>query len=957
MAQNFNINGVSFPFPDVGDQNWGQNVTNWAAAVSSGLLQKAGGLFTLTAEVDFGTTYGTKQAYLKSRATNPASTGIVRLGSAEAIAWRNNANSADLPLTTDASDNLLFNGHILSSSGGVVPVAGGGTGLSSYTVGDMLYASGTTTLSKLGIGTTNLVLLSTGSAPSWGQIVNASVATGAAIAYSKLALTASVVNADIAVGAAIAYSKLALTGAILNADLAGSIAASKLVGSDIATVGTITSGTWSATTIALNKGGTGQTTATAAFDALAPTTTKGDLVVRGASNNVRLAIGTDGQVPVADSTQTSGVKWATLQQGAKNYITYNNFENNATTGWSLAHSALTSLVPTSVASAGTAFDSTHGGTAASGNLAISVVSSNQLAGSYSLSYASSAATTAGDMLISQAYTIDAEDQAKAMTGKFYFKAQTNPSNANWSGTSSNSFAIWIYDVTNAAWIQPAGTWGMTQSSGIGYCTFTWQTPSNMTQFQVAIVNLNATSGAATVYFDDFVCGPQTAPLGVPMTDWVSYTPTTTAMGTVSNMFAFWRRVGDSIQVKASWKQGTASGSSAPTFSLPAGMSIDTAKVSSANTTLGLGNIGGASSAAIYGTSTGLAVTVDTSAPTVVQIVYHQQGTAGGTVWELTSNGANTNTWAEIFFEAPISGWSSNIQMSSDTDTRVVSCRYELTAGSTIPNAGTVVAFGTKIFDTHGATVSAGVFTAPVAGYYRLTCNIVTVAYASGAVNRALWATVRKNSSAYAIIAKAVSQTTTSAAHALSGSVVVPLNAGDTLDVITTNDDTTTTSSSTQNETYLSIERLSGPAVVAATELVAAKYNSCATSFTGGAATVAVWTVKEFDTHNAYSAGTFTCPVSGIYEVSAFLLASATSGVSAGDNIRLGLKKNGSSFSTMGNLITQVSTPSLPHCSFGSTMAQCNAGDTLQVELSNGDSTFATDNNTRDTWVSFKRLKN
>lgn len=43
------------------------------------------------------------------------------------------------------------------------------------------------------------------------------------------------------------------------------------------------------------KGGTGQTTATAAFDALSPVTTRGDLIFRDASNNVRLAKGTSGQ--------------------------------------------------------------------------------------------------------------------------------------------------------------------------------------------------------------------------------------------------------------------------------------------------------------------------------------------------------------------------------------------------------------------------------------------------------------------------------------------------------------------------------------------------------------------------------------------------------------------------------------------------------------------------------------
>jgi len=44
----------------------------------------------------------------------------------------------------------------------------------------------------------------------------------------------------------------------------------------------------------IGNGGTGQTTQTAAFDALAPTTTQGDIIYRNASNNVRLAAGTSG---------------------------------------------------------------------------------------------------------------------------------------------------------------------------------------------------------------------------------------------------------------------------------------------------------------------------------------------------------------------------------------------------------------------------------------------------------------------------------------------------------------------------------------------------------------------------------------------------------------------------------------------------------------------------------------
>lgn len=48
-------------------------------------------------------------------------------------------------------------------------------------------------------------------------------------------------------------------------------------------------------TVPLNQGGTGQTTLTPAFDALAPTTTQGDVIYHNGTDNVRLGPGTTGQ--------------------------------------------------------------------------------------------------------------------------------------------------------------------------------------------------------------------------------------------------------------------------------------------------------------------------------------------------------------------------------------------------------------------------------------------------------------------------------------------------------------------------------------------------------------------------------------------------------------------------------------------------------------------------------------
>jgi len=64
-------------------------------------------------------------------------------------------------------------------------------------------------------------------------------------------------------------------------------------------------------TLPIANGGTGQTTAVAAFDALSPNTTKGDLITRDGTNNIRLGTGTDGQVLTANSATATGLQWQT----------------------------------------------------------------------------------------------------------------------------------------------------------------------------------------------------------------------------------------------------------------------------------------------------------------------------------------------------------------------------------------------------------------------------------------------------------------------------------------------------------------------------------------------------------------------------------------------------------------------------------------------------------------------
>lgn len=120
------------------DENWGIQATGWAQAVTNGMLQRAGGNFPLLADANFGASFGLVSIYYKSRAANVASAGVLRLAVADNVEWRNNANSGNLVLGVNGTDNLVFNG---------VQVGTGGT-VNTGTAGRLsLYATSTTAVS------------------------------------------------------------------------------------------------------------------------------------------------------------------------------------------------------------------------------------------------------------------------------------------------------------------------------------------------------------------------------------------------------------------------------------------------------------------------------------------------------------------------------------------------------------------------------------------------------------------------------------------------------------------------------------------------------------------------------------------------------------------------------------------------------------------------------------------
>ena len=619
----------------------------------------------------------------------------------------------------------------------------------------------------------------------------------------------------------------------------------------------------------------------------------------------------------------SSTNWEEVGSGVGgiNYILNPSAEVN-TTGWATYADA--------------AGASPVDGTGGSPNVTWTRSTTTPLRGVADFNFAKDAANRQGQG-VSYDFTIDEADKAKVLTVSFDYEVLT--------GTYADG-DLTVYLIADPSGtpvvIQPAGYTVLSATSGTTMKQIaTFQTQATGTSYRLCFHVASSSASAYTLAVDNVVVGPQTQLYGAPITDWVAFTPTVKGvttdpnLGTGPSLAGRYRRIGDSMEVAIQITLGTtpSAGSGLYYFPLPTDAKVDTTKCL---TTSAAGRSAyGIASMALTGGASYQQCRVQgylNGSELVIGII-DSSGVFLGSGTASFNMGSASNRYG-LRFIVPIQGWSSTVQMSNDTDTRVVAFNAGKTAAQnvTLLNTFETILFDANVVDTHGTyNSSTGTYTIPVSGYYHLYLGLIIqgatagdniysrITYTGGVITK-IWSAAGTGS------------------FPLESSGVVYLNAGDSVRATFKNATAIRGNiiAGAGDYNIFSIRRLSGPATIAASESVNAAFTYAATASplpngTSNLSSTYLTYSKLWDSHGIFSpsAGSVTIPISGKFQISAMLefAANATGSryliISQTGSVSRTVTLGGQTNCTASNVAN----------TFGTAQFNCLAGDVLQFQAS------------------------
>ncbi len=563
------------------------------------------------------------------------------------------------------------------------------------------------------------------------------------------------------------------------------------------------------------------------------------------------------------------------------------------------------------------------GTGGSPTITATTTSLSQLRNFSELAYTKDANVRVGEGIACQ-IDIDPADAGKIINLNFDYVVSSGTFTPGDTSTDSD-IMIWAYDISGAVRI-PCTPAKLTSSSTAiaGLFSASFQSSPTTYSYRIMLHCRSTAASAFTLKFDGFNAGPAPRPVyGPPVTDWVSITPTGSWNTNVTYTGRV-RRIGDSVEFEGLITLSGAPNSVSATINYPAGYLPDTTKLVSTavagNVRIGYATVYDSSAGERFDTNVFHAATSGFAFQTIARA-------AASTNNMVTVDQANPVTFASsdtIHFKVfyPVLGWSSNVQMSNDSDTRTVAAVLS-GSSTTVTSSEVTIGATTVVKDTHGAW-SSDTYTVPVSGFYSIKAYLAgaSVAYTAG---NSFYIGFRKNGGSTIIIgAKKIDANLTSSQFA-SGSLDYYFNVGDTIQF-------RGFSSTSENSADFnaSITRVSGASVIAASELVAARYtNSAGTTLTKSTTNTMVYATKDYDTHGVWVSNTFTAPVSGKYRVTASYLLVSGLTWATGDFNELDIYKNGA-LHTGGIPVIFFGTSGSSTGATVSGTINCVAGDTITL---------------------------